>query len=215
MTAGNHGPWRSLALASLGAFVALTAVVAAVGLLPGDLASRDVIVGWLGAEPSFTFFRLVSGAGGWVVMLPAAVLLGVLTRRARQHWWLWAAALLSAALIEVTVKLLVGRPRPDGLSSGFPSGHAAASASFATLVVFSIGRRSLGILGRCTVAGLAALAVLAVGVARIVGGAHWPSDVLGGLLLGVGCAAVAIWQETARAGSRSPAMPRARAQPGS
>lgn len=200
MTAGAPVAWRRLGLGALGAFVVLAAVVAAVGLLPGDLESRDLIVGWLGAEPSFTVLRLVGKAGSWLVLLPAALLLGALARRARQRWWLWCAALLAAALIEVTVKMLIGRPRPDGLSPGFPSGHAAATAGFATLAVFCTGRSGRGPLARYGLTGLAALAVLAVGVARVVRGAHWPSDVLGGFLLGVGCAAVAIWQETARAG---------------
>jgi membrane-associated phospholipid phosphatase len=36
-----------------------------------------------------------------------------------------------------------------------------------------------------------------VGYARIILNAHWPSDVLGGVFLGAGCAAAAAWWDAA------------------
>ena len=41
--------------------------------------------------------------------------------------------------------------------------------------------------------------MLAVGWARIMRHAHWPSDVLGGFLLGIGCAAAAAWWASSHA----------------
>jgi membrane-associated phospholipid phosphatase len=45
---------------------------------------------------------------------------------------------------------------------------------------------------------MAVAMMLLVGWARIVLHAHWPTDVLGGLLLGTGCAAAAIWWDISR-----------------
>nr|BFF04234.1 bifunctional phosphatase PAP2/diacylglycerol kinase family protein [Streptoalloteichus tenebrarius] len=65
---------------------------------------------------------------------------------------------------------LVDRPR----SSSFPSGHAASAAAFATAVAMESPAAG------AVVAPLAA----AVAYSRVHTGVHWPSDVLGGAVLG-------------------------------
>ena len=65
---------------------------------------------------------------------------------------------------------------PDKFS--FPSGHAAAAFVFATLIASFYP--SFAVLAY-TLAGL-------VGVSRILLGVHYPSDIVAGALLGMGCA---------------------------
>lgn len=65
-----------------------------------------------------------------------------------------------------------GRRRPT--SSSFPSGHAASAAAFASAVAME--SPAMGLLVRPL--------ALAVGVSRVVTGAHYPSDVLVGFGLG-------------------------------
>lgn len=193
----NSGPWRTACLAHVSVFLLLTAAVLVLGMLPGEVALREaILVGspeWLaGALGWFNY------AGSWQVVGPGLVALLAVSADARRRWWLWCAALLLVGVGEVGGKFLVGRPRPEGVASGFPSGHAAAVAYAAMIAVYLTGRSACGTARRVTVQALAGLLVLTVGLARIVLRAHWPADVLGGMALGTACAAAAAWWDAAR-----------------
>jgi undecaprenyl-diphosphatase len=112
--------------------------------------------------------------------------------------------LLQPALLTNGLKLLTGRPRPVHLGAlgegfvpfhvlhpglgdfSFPSGHVAVTMILApvVLVLFREGRRSL--------AGLVALSACAwtgtVAFGRVAFGAHFPTDVLASLGLGLALA---------------------------
>jgi membrane-associated phospholipid phosphatase len=90
---------------------------------------------------------------------------------------------------------MVMRPRPSGQlvqvseqlgGTSFPSGHATFAATYATLLVLCLGGRYLHRRGLIVAAAIGAAVVIIFSVARIVTGGHWPSDVLGGLLLAGG-----------------------------
>jgi membrane-associated phospholipid phosphatase len=98
-----------------------------------------------------------------------------------------------SSLLDSLIKFVVNRPRPTAAlvqvftaehGSGFPSGHALFAAIvlgfLAYLAVTRLRKRSLRML---SFAGLLTLIIL-TGVSRIYLGVHWPSDVLGGYLVG-------------------------------
>ena len=115
----------------------------------------------------------------------------------------WGALLLmlvvlvgGAALCDL-MKALIGRPRPelmrhlvDVRSASFPSGHASTAAfvylTFAAFLVRSLGAPAL----RAYVVAAALVLTALAGVSRVYLGVHYPSDVLGGWLLGWGWAMV-------------------------
>ncbi|HMH53333.1 MAG TPA: phosphatase PAP2 family protein [Candidatus Acidoferrum sp.] len=177
------------ALTVLGAFfVALGAAVAMVGVLPADAAVREALLGW--ATPAMIdLMRIVNRGGDWRLLLPGTLLLLAVFRRARERWWLWIALMIAAPAAEGLLKIAIGRARPESLAFGFPSGHATAAAAFFGAVLYLAG--SLPPLSRRVVRVLAVACIVLVGLARIVLRAHWPSDVLGGITLGLGLATVA------------------------
>lgn len=189
--------WRAVCLISLSVLLALGVTVYATGVLPGDVfISQQLIVKDTGVVTEL--MRWVNYGGRAQVLVPAAVLLFWLSPVARRDWWLWCVALIVAPLLQNVLKFVVGRPRPNGSSLGFPSGDATAATAFAMVVIYVVSREDLGRGPRWALSALAVCLMLAVGLARIMRHAHWPSDVLGGLLLGAACTAAVAWWESSR-----------------
>lgn len=130
----------------------------------------------------------------WVVMqcgalgaTPAAAVLAQATGRPRlaRHLLLGGS---SAWALSKVVKRFVQRPRPvklvpgthcrgqDATGLGYVSGHAAVVVALAAAALPELRPRARGAV---------ALAVPAVGLARLYVGAHLPLDVVGGAALGV------------------------------
>ena len=128
-----------------------------------------------------------------VVAFVAVLLLVVELLVARPRVGLAAAATIGlAALVNGGAKQVVDRVRPDLLppivvESGysFPSGHAALSmVAYGIVAVLFARQRGLPPWLRVVGVALAAALVVSIGISRIYLGAHYPSDVLGGWLLG-------------------------------
>lgn len=194
--------WRVISLVLLGAFLGLSGVVYAVGLLPGDVPIHGELIAARGGA-AHAAARWLDYGGKWEVLLPAMLAVFAWSPIARRHWWLWCLLMPAGGAVEQLFKLLVGRPRPRGVNMGFPSGHVTAATTFAVLLLYVLSRERVSPGVRIVLSALAVVLVVVVGFARVILNAHWPSDVLGGVLLGGGCAAAAAWWDSARE-SRSP-----------
>ena len=129
------------------------------------------------------------------ITVVAAVLALVLWRRGSGRLALYVvAARVGALVLSQGLKHLVDRARPvfdapvaEALGPSFPSGHALGSAVFwTTCAVLLVPRVRRPVL---LLAGAVLVAVL-VAASRVLLGVHFLSDVTGGLLLGLGWAAV-------------------------
>jgi len=197
-------PRRVLAVAGA-CFLALTAAVVVLGSAPADVGVRELLLG-LATPAVVDAMRVVNGAGDWRGLLPGMLLLFVAFRQARERWWLWVGLMLTAPTLEWTFKQLVGRPRPEALSLGFPSGHATAAAAFFGAVMFLAGALPPRL---CAwVRALALVMIVLVGAARVILRAHWPSDVLAGIALGLALAAAAGLLASREPAGADPAGPR-------
>jgi membrane-associated phospholipid phosphatase len=129
------------------------------------------------------------------LVLSAACLHGLWGERREALAWI-VVGIATVTAIEV-IKDLVARPRPELWprlvtqgGSSFPSGHAVASAAFYPLLAWVLTRRRARLFPIAL--SLAAVLVLLVGTGRLYLGLHWPTDVLGGWMIGATESALAI-----------------------
>ena len=135
----------------------------------------------------------LSRLGDLAVILPlgSAVLVWLLARGQRRQAGYWLAALAFGLLAAPLLKWLLQVPRPDigleGLSPwAFPSGHVLrATVVYGFLAVCLAGAGAMTQAWRWLPYATAALLITAVAIARLYFGAHWLTDVLGGLGLGL------------------------------
>ncbi|MBC8646466.1 MAG: phosphatase PAP2 family protein [Thermoanaerobaculia bacterium] len=138
--------------------------------------------------------RAITALGDVWVLAPAmALVTWLLVRKAhRVSAVLFAGSVVGGFLLNVLLKWTFERARPDlwpplvtEHTFAFPSGHAAMSTVFyggAAAVVFHLSRRPNVRLASF----LAAAAIItAVAISRVYLGAHWLTDVLAGILVGV------------------------------
>src|ERR1700736_440406 len=193
---------RVLSPAALVMFVLLAIDTYLVG--NGALTSIDIpittfvqSVNW---GPIVYVFDLINiSAGYWQVLigLVAIVALFIVERRAG---WLMLIGSISS-LLDNIIKLLVSRARPTvdlvhilTPASGFsyPSGHAVFFTWMSFMLAASLAPRIKPVY-RPLLWSLALLVIVLTCLARVWAGDHWPSDVIGGVLLGAGWSAFVLW----------------------
>jgi len=179
--------------------VLLGAIVGFIGILQDVLAGDPLVLADHAISHLMNGLRnpwtdpvmvVITSLGDPAVALPVAlaVLAVLLITGARRLAGGVALALgLTGAAVWV-LKALVHLPRPQPMYSGvealaFPSGHAAMATVLYGLVAWLVttGR---GTWTRVATYLCAFAWVFAIGLSRVYLGAHWPSDVLAGVLLG-------------------------------
>lgn len=110
---------------------------------------------------------------------------------------LTALTTLGGGLLSMTLKLFFARPRPEVVphlrhvsSMSFPSGHAMLSAvvylTIGVMFMKAVRSRRAKVYCMC----VAVVLTLLVGCTRVFLGVHYPSDVLGGWIAGLGWASL-------------------------
>ncbi|HEY0734318.1 MAG TPA: phosphatase PAP2 family protein [Herpetosiphonaceae bacterium] len=140
--------------------------------------------------------------GNSVFLLPITLLAVIIA-----IWWgaPLRALSLAAAFVLIDTLVLIGwwtwdRPRPDLVYGGiaapgfhaFPSGHVAQTIAVYGLLAYFWVAASTRRLERALAIMLCTLLVVIVALSRIRLGAHWPSDVVAGAILGGAWLAVLI-----------------------
>jgi undecaprenyl-diphosphatase len=195
-------------------FAAAVAVLAlaiwAFSTLVEDVLDRDPLVRWDAAVASWVhartspggvrFFSAVTHLGSATAVWTIAALGVPVLRRHRVMVTAWAAAFVGAAILEKVLKRAIERTRPpatmsyvDSESYSFPSGHALKALVCYVMLAYVLARLAhLGGSRRIAVYVATATLIAAIGWSRIYLGAHYPSDVLAGLVVGIAWVAICL-----------------------
>jgi undecaprenyl-diphosphatase len=141
------------------------------------------------------------GSGAILTLVTAGVAIYLMLIRRWTMAWLVIVAVGGGMLLNLGLKALFERPRPDLFPAytklyfaSFPSGHAMLSATVFLTLGALLARLQTKRRLAAYVMGVSILLTVLVGISRVYLGAHWPTDVLAGWVAG------AVWAVLCSAG---------------
>ena len=198
-TAPFRWPLLAIGLVLIGVYVADTFAASRYQYLPFDVPVERFIqsISWGPLVQMFSFLDEIEGTRQQILAIAGIAIIAAVNWRAVP---MVVLAALSGAVYTLTA-MVIQRPRPSAElvhvirhtgSTSYPSGHVAFFSWFLIMLVLCIaaGRLPKAIVGVLWV--VVAVLLLTVCIGRIYVGEHWPSDVIGGLALGLGFTAISL-----------------------
>jgi membrane-associated phospholipid phosphatase len=140
-----------------------------------------------------------ASAGIWQVLIGAVAIAALFVFERRAGWLMLIGSISS--LLDNVIKLVISRQRPPAdlvhilsptTGYSYPSGHAVFFTWMAFMIAVSLAPKIRPVFR--PILWIAAFVVIVLTcTARVWAGAHWPSDVIGGVLLGIGWSAFVLW----------------------
>jgi phosphodiesterase/alkaline phosphatase D-like protein/membrane-associated phospholipid phosphatase len=188
--------WR-LSTAVLVTSVAAAVFALMVGASPQVVDGLDESVSdWIRSRDHFDALEFLDPWGSTAVSLALAVVIGLAALRCRPAALTFAGVIVTGLALHAWLRGVVERPGPgtgDILGNTFPSGQTLQAVALVGLLPLALvaitGRKRLGVL----VGALAIVVAVAGAVHQVYESTHWPSDVVGGGLIGLAIALVAWW----------------------
>jgi len=140
-----------------------------------------------------------ASAGIWQVLIGAVAILALFAVERRAGWLMLIGSISS--LLDNIIKLVISRQRPPAdlvhilsptTGFSFPSGHAVFFTWMSFMIAVSIAPK-IRPSYRPILWIVAVMVIVLTCISRVWAGAHWPSDVIGGVLLGIGWSAFVLW----------------------
>ena len=142
----------------------------------------------------FAWFDIRGVAGVSSIL---AISIVFLVFRKRPEALIYLAMLPVMGFTIVLPKAFVNRPRPEGALEGFtdsfPSGTATVSALLLGFLIYLIGEFVVPRKLRIGLQLALGMAIVLLGLFRMLAGEHWPSDLVGGYMAGSLALVAIIW----------------------
>jgi undecaprenyl-diphosphatase len=183
--------WLCIGLIGLVGFVALTLIVASRGVIPFDVQLLDYARTYTAYNDAW---NLLSNAANLpLIAIGVGLVVWLFVKHRRRDGILVILILTAVTAGSEAIKQLVARPRPPGSDTvvpgviySYPSGHVLEAVTIFGIIAILLWRSSQPLWLRAGFAIAVAVFVVLVAVARVALDAHYPSDVLAGILAGTG-----------------------------
>lgn len=191
-------PWVGFLIFIVGTlgFLFVTQQVITKGPLTGsDAAWIQAIHNWAKqqSQPLVLFMRFWSSYGrDGVTLITLILAVGWIRRKARRELWMLFFGVLGGELWFQALSNIIKRTRPPIkdpfetlIGPGFPSGHAVTNVLLGWMIMYLLWPHIRTGWKRALLVIVVVLAVVLVLVSRLFLGLHYPTDILGGVLLGL------------------------------
>lgn len=157
---------------------------------PVDFAIRDFLMNFYSGmtDKIMNFFTFL-GSTTWIIVLSLIIFFFFLIYEKKNNFaFATAIVIISSTLLNQASKFLIRRPRPPYMPTGlessysYPSGHTMASVSLYGFIIYLICKSKISKGNKIFFSTVLGILILLIMTSRIYLGAHYFSDVIGGLL---------------------------------
>ncbi|MCX6747990.1 MAG: phosphatase PAP2 family protein [Candidatus Pacearchaeota archaeon] len=134
------------------------------------------------------FFITNLGGSIMIAVLSIIAIVFLLYKKRWRYAVISTITIVGASLLQLVIKDLVQRVRPENLienTFSFPSGHAISAIAFVCLLIYSFKDDLKNKTVKYVLIILFSSFFIAVGISRIILHVHWFSDVIAGMSLGL------------------------------
>lgn len=133
--------------------------------------------------------KIITNLGGAVVLISLCII-ALLVLKNKKYGTFMIINLATVTLINLLIKNIVGRERPNILrlveetGYSFPSGHSMASMAFYGFLMYLVYKSNIKNKAiKITICLILGLIILLIGASRIYLGVHYASDVIAGFII--------------------------------
>lgn len=136
--------------------------------------------------------KFISFIGSWKTLIPGTIILGLylLNKRKYYSFKLILSNILGSFVVNFILKGIFQRTRPldffrieqGGLS--FPSGHSMVSMSMYLSIAYLLTKNEKYVDKKRYIYMASIIMILLMGISRMYLGVHWPTDIIGGYIMG-------------------------------
>jgi undecaprenyl-diphosphatase len=144
--------------------------------------------------PGFNlFFELITQLGSFIFVILITVFCSIMffiNKKRLEAIWLSTGIIIISGILVPILKIIIDRPRPtlphlvNVNDMSFPSGHSTVAFVLYGTLILLLNIHIMKKIIAHIYQGLLVMIIFGVGISRIYCGVHFPTDVIGGFLIG-------------------------------